>query len=394
MSEPPPNDPPKAKPGSLDALYERERNRASQRSTTPPPPPPPSLANPTQSALDTEAVLTNAELQRYGYRANAANAGPSERPAEKAAVLSKLPEFSRTDLIVFVVNECLGVPLCIAGGENFAHQDWVGSAIGWGVGVPLCVTGVTFPFWREPVKKAVSDWLAKWWGIVVPIAVLAAFIFAVGPDIYRRSIIGLAPAASVSADDIAAAVVKALPKQQAPATADEIADAVIRKLPAFSIRSPAAAANNSMLLDDALKTELPKSKWLHFDDVRRWQIQKSMVNGIPNGAGCNVTLNYNIADGEIHKKTGEVWGEISEPLFFAGWRFTQDNNRTFFPPGIAIFAGTDKGTVPFICGTRLKELLDSLNVGPTSFRGNESNPDLIQCKNECINVSLGKLETP
>jgi hypothetical protein len=110
-----------------------------------------------------------------------------EPPAAGGQVHSYLSRFSFTDLVVLVVNECLGVPLCIAGGENFAHTDWVGSAIGWGVGIPLCVSGVTFPFWRGHVKTAVATWVEKRWQLLLPPAVLLAFIYAVGPVMYRRA---------------------------------------------------------------------------------------------------------------------------------------------------------------------------------------------------------------
>jgi hypothetical protein len=102
-------------------------------------------------------------------------------------VHSYLSRFSFTDIVVLVVNECLGVPLCIAGGENFAHTDWVGSAIGWGVGIPLCVSGVTFPFWRGHVKTVVATWIEKRWQLLLPVAVLLAFVYAVGPVMYRRA---------------------------------------------------------------------------------------------------------------------------------------------------------------------------------------------------------------
>ena len=45
------------------------------------------------------------------------------------------------EVVMFVVNECVGVPLCIAGGEAFVIGEYLHAAVGFGLGVPLCVLG-------------------------------------------------------------------------------------------------------------------------------------------------------------------------------------------------------------------------------------------------------------
>jgi hypothetical protein len=131
--------------------------------------------------------------------------GDKIAPPSGGHIHSYLSRFSYTDIIVLLVNECLGVPLCIAGGENFSHTDWVGSAIGWGFGIPLCVSGVTFPFWRDPVKIAVAGWAAKRWQLLVPTAVLLAFAYATGPEMYRRATFPAAVQADLSSENISKA---------------------------------------------------------------------------------------------------------------------------------------------------------------------------------------------
>jgi len=150
----------------------------------------------------------------------------SEEPSTTGHVHSYLARFSFTDLVVLVVNECLGVPLCIAGGENFSHTDWVGSAIGWGVGIPLCVSGVTFPFWRGPVKTAVATWVERRWQLLLPTTVLLAFIYAVGPEMYRRATAPIAVAGAIGVMPIGTASIDEITARATKKIADERDDAI------------------------------------------------------------------------------------------------------------------------------------------------------------------------
>lgn len=98
------------------------------------------------------------------------------------------PHFSLTNIIVLVLGECTGIPLCIAGGEAFAHSQPGPAAIGWGFGIPLVVIGATFPFWKETVKARVGAWFDPYAGILIPVALLLAFTYVAGPSIYERAI--------------------------------------------------------------------------------------------------------------------------------------------------------------------------------------------------------------
>lgn len=118
--------------------------------------------------------------------------------------MSVVGRFSFSDIIVLVLGECTGVPLCIAGGEAFAHSEWIPAIIGWGIGIPLVVAGASFHFWKDSVKMRVVTVIRPYTWVFVPIAVLLAFIYVVGPNIYNRTMMARNPpqVSKVSATDI------------------------------------------------------------------------------------------------------------------------------------------------------------------------------------------------
>jgi hypothetical protein len=71
---------------------------------------------------------------------------------------------------------------------------------------------------------------------------------------------------------------------------------------------------------DALTNELnsrraqlgPRSPILGLDDARRWQIVKSMVNGLPSSTqqGCNVITAHDMRDAADFHRNMTVWGEV------------------------------------------------------------------------------------
>src|ERR1700676_5763255 len=92
-------------------------------------------------------------------------------PPGGATMLEKLRTFSVADLAVFIICECVGIPLCIAAGEAAAHLDYGSAAVGWGAGIPLAAMGFTFPFWSGRMKKlkeSITAWVQEYAGIAVP----------------------------------------------------------------------------------------------------------------------------------------------------------------------------------------------------------------------------------
>jgi hypothetical protein len=211
-------------------------------------------------------------------------------------------------------------------------------------------------------------------------------------------------------DQIADAVVKKLPPPQPAATNADVNTALKEERDRLQAELNAALKstppqNNSALEQmrverdnfgqelNILKASVPqKSKWLQIDDVRRWQIVKTLVDALANTAqhGCTV---FQTVEPDGGAKSSEVWGEVQQPLFYAGYRFTQ-GSKTFFSPGYTIVAAA-KTTPAAVCATRLKDLLDGLNVSPVSIRFDATSPSLASCpENNCIEITIGKLESP
>ncbi len=132
-----------------------------------------------------------------------------------------------------------------------------------------------------------------------------------------------------------------------------------------------------------------KSPILGLDDAKRFQIIKALTDA--GDSGC-MMMQAGLPLSPDGQRTWDTWGEVQQPLFYAGSRFTQIS-KAFIGPGISITVGAKSGH-GYECGRRLKDLLDGLNVRPVSFRIDEAEPDLIACKNECIQVVLGKLDAP
>jgi hypothetical protein len=218
-----------------------------------------------------------------------------------------------------------------------------------------------------------------------------------------------------STDRIADAVIQKLPKEQPKQTLlspDDFAQAVVKAMREVTsnVQQPSQVKELSDALNaatgernslrssvDQLTNELnktraglsPKSPILGLDDAKRFQIIKALTDA--GDSGCMITQ-AGLPLSPDGQRTWDTWGEVQQPLFYAGSRFTQ-NSKTFIGPGISITVGTKSGH-GYECGRRLKDLLDGLNVRPVTFHIDEGEPDLIACKNECIQVTLGKLDSP
>jgi hypothetical protein len=143
----------------------------------------------------------------------------------------------------------------------------------------------------------------------------------------------------------------------------------------------------------------PPSSILKLDDARRWQIVKSIVEGMPEATqqGCGVDVAYDRSNQTEYLKSANVWGEVQLPLYFSGWRFPHQILKTFFPPGFSITVGAKTGYA-HECAVRLKDLLDQLNIRPSTVVVDVGNTDLQTCNNQftnqCIEMTISKLDTP
>jgi hypothetical protein len=91
-------------------------------------------------------------------------------------------------LVVLVAFECIAVPICIAAGDAFVTENYGRAIFGWSIGIPLAVAGFTAHWWKEWLNEPARAWVLRnanrWW----PAAILLAFTYVTGPDIYRRAI--------------------------------------------------------------------------------------------------------------------------------------------------------------------------------------------------------------
>jgi hypothetical protein len=103
---------------------------------------------------------------------------------EALAALAK--KFSWASLVVFLASEGVGMPLTIAGGEALADQKWSAAAIGFGFGLPLMGLGFTFPLFKGKLGDVARERIIRSATLWLPIAILLAFIYVVGPNILAR----------------------------------------------------------------------------------------------------------------------------------------------------------------------------------------------------------------
>jgi hypothetical protein len=202
------------------------------------------------------------------------------------------------------------------------------------------------------------------------------------------------PSHKSSADEIVAAVIKALPAtpQIAPTSMPSVVSA-----PNIAGFDQVRNERDALLKQrDALNTKRgPESKWLYLDDARRWQIAKTLRDAMAGQPqGCTVIQSFEGDNSNPDtRKSAETWGEVQQPIAVANWHFTQ-GNKTFFSPGLAIAFPATSGAAG-LCARRLKDLLDSLNVSPVSMHADASTLDVSQCpENNCVEVTIGRLESP
>ena len=95
--------------------------------------------------------------------------------------------FTWQDLVVLVAFECIAVPICIAAGDAFVREEYGRAVFGWAIGIPLAIAGFTAHWWKDWLTESTRERIqrnANRWG---PVAILLAFLYVAGPDIYRRA---------------------------------------------------------------------------------------------------------------------------------------------------------------------------------------------------------------
>ena len=173
-----------------------------------------------------ERALPTGDLSQFGYRNNHPEPPPPiTEPPSKASVSGSVPHGkfpTLDDVIVLVVCECLAVPLNIAAGEAVVAGHYGGAALGWGLGIPLAVAGFTFHWWKNklsvPARNSIQAITKYGW----PVALLAAFLYVVGPDMYRRATQPVALSGAIGVMPIGTIAVGPIPPSAEPKFAEDL----------------------------------------------------------------------------------------------------------------------------------------------------------------------------
>jgi len=142
---------------------------------------------------------------------------------------------------------------------------------------------------------------------------------------------------------------------------------------------------------DALRQVQPqppeaKSTFLGLDDTERWRLSVALQDALRNS--------HSICDAHLWGKpssdtSAAFWKEFQPILAYSGWLLQGGPTpKTVFPDGVTLSVGSDHGG-SFDCAYRLSELLEKLTVRPVTLRVNQTTPDLIACKNTCLEMVVG-----
>jgi hypothetical protein len=96
-------------------------------------------------------------------------------------------EFKKEDFFVAVICTLIAFPLCDASWVAIMTEgNALKGMVGLVFGVPIGIVGLSYHWWKDKWKqifKPISDSALYWW----PIAIIVAFSYVCGPEIYRRS---------------------------------------------------------------------------------------------------------------------------------------------------------------------------------------------------------------
>jgi hypothetical protein len=231
---------------------------------------------------------------------------PPPTPA-KGIIAQAVHGLAFVDLLVFLASEGVGVPLATAGGAGVADLRLSAAIIGFGLGLPLMAFGFAFPIVKGRLSDAARNRIASIAAACITIAILAAFVYMIGPDIYRH-------VTAVSGPPALAPTSSALPPETpvTPVRMDVVAtsfvplksgDHVTQNITMVN-RSPLVAVrgfvhNGSMMVSNHLLSATEEKAWvaisLNKDDFPRPNIESE----IPPGGATWFTLFSEIDEDQL-----------------------------------------------------------------------------------------------
>ena len=299
-------------------------------------------------------------------------------------------------IIIFVVTELFAFPFCFEAGSAFVNGDNAKALFGYAVGVPIAIFGFIAPWLAKRVRLR---WIVPW----APIAIILAFGYLIGPDLYRRAMQPQAvQVAAPSAEEVANAVARKFPylaaaqsAQSTGAAADETEKAAVASVRAERDAALANAATVTKERDELRaqqQSSLPKSP-IGLDDAKRFQLIRALHDATANGVNGRAICHTMVQEKPNAKWAENVWADLAVILNYSGWLIEGTRTvKTYLPSGVTLSITKDSGD-GFNCAFRLSELLVGLKI-PTALRDNQVTPDLIACEKEnpthgCIEIVVG-----
>jgi hypothetical protein len=104
-----------------------------------------------------------------------------------------LGSFSLDDFVIFFTTEIIALPWGFHAPDAWTKGDYVSSIGTYAFCIPVGLLGLSFHWWKSFVGASIRDWVLheskRWW----PLALMLAFIYFLGPDIYNRLLTGPPP---------------------------------------------------------------------------------------------------------------------------------------------------------------------------------------------------------
>jgi hypothetical protein len=88
------------------------------------------------------------------------------------------------EILVFITGELIALPFAFNGADAFMKGDFRHGFLAYAIALPCAIGGLTFHFWKKWIGETARVWIPI---LLIPIALVSAFIFVLGPDIYRRA---------------------------------------------------------------------------------------------------------------------------------------------------------------------------------------------------------------
>ena len=191
------------------------------------------------------------------------------------------------NVVVAIAGNMVAAPLVAEGIKALIGQDWKPGLIQLGIGLPLAVAALTFAYWKDSVRGWKERIVAFAWFTAAVIIAWVCF-YTITPwqsisgipanisEVVTSAVRAAMPKPPPTANEIASEVMKLADQEKGNASADLVPRADLQHAEELlrQANDKAAALASEMRGEQSPSTK--KSKWLGFDDARRWVLMKSI----------------------------------------------------------------------------------------------------------------------